>query len=396
MATILLTWELGAGTGHCVNLLPVAQHLSKQGHEVYLALRDLSLAHAVFGDLNVKILQAPYKPNKPDKPIPEAINYAHILHNIGFEKKEELSTLAQAWRNLYDCVKPDLIVFEHSPTALLASQGFNSKKVLLGTGFFTPPDTYPLPILRPWMNVDLKHLQQDEDRVLDNANHLLKGWRRPPLDRLGQLFAQVDENILLTFSELDHYQQRQEAKYWGHWSITGGGEPDWPAGEGPKVFGYLRPFKTLPYFLKLIRQLQIRAYFYVVGFSADMRRQFEGGNLKLADRRVDMVHIGRECDLAILNGNAGTTTSLLLAGKPSFQLPVHLEQTIFSKRIVDAQVGSGCFVGKPQQFKPRLTSMLQQNCFASAAQNFADRYQRFTQEEVLKNVITRFDELLAM
>jgi UDP:flavonoid glycosyltransferase YjiC (YdhE family) len=37
MATILLTWELGAGLGHLVNLLPLARGLLQRGHRVYAA-----------------------------------------------------------------------------------------------------------------------------------------------------------------------------------------------------------------------------------------------------------------------------------------------------------------------------------------------------------------------
>ena len=66
--------------------------------------------------------------------------FAQILHNCGFGDAAELATMAEAWRKLYDFVRPDLIIFDHAPTALLASAGYPVRRALIGTGFFSPPD----------------------------------------------------------------------------------------------------------------------------------------------------------------------------------------------------------------------------------------------------------------
>ena len=61
MATVLLTWELGGGSGHLVNLLPLAKGLAGKGHRVFAALRDLSQVNRMFAGLEVSYLQAPHK-----------------------------------------------------------------------------------------------------------------------------------------------------------------------------------------------------------------------------------------------------------------------------------------------------------------------------------------------
>src|SRR5439155_4800593 len=94
-----------------------------------------------------------------------------------------------------------------------------------------PPDTSPLPPLV--RGADLGRLAEDEAEVLGRANQLLASWRQPPLGRLGQLFSQVDDNFLTTFKELEQYQTRRGAQYWGPvLGAPGGREPHWPAGEG--------------------------------------------------------------------------------------------------------------------------------------------------------------------
>src|SRR6478672_7698711 len=145
MPTILFTWEQGGGLGHIVPMLPIARGLAARGHRVFMALRDLSRARAVFEEDSIHLLQAPFKVGAPDFPILPSMNFAHLLHNIGFADVRELGAMAEAWGNFYSMVRPDLILFDHSPTALLASRAHGSRKAMLGQGFFSPPDQSPLP-----------------------------------------------------------------------------------------------------------------------------------------------------------------------------------------------------------------------------------------------------------
>ncbi len=278
MATILLTWELGGGMGHLINLLPLARGLRLLGNRVVAALRDLPRAEQVFGGLDLSYFQAPFKIRPGAHAIEPQRCFAHILHNNGFGDSVELKTMAEAWRNLFLSVRPDLIVFDHSPTAMLAAQGLTGKKALIGTGFFCPLDGQPLPDLRPWLPEDKERLRDDENHVLDNANKVLAAWGQPRLERISRLFHEVDEQFLVTLPELDHYQGRKEhqaltpcpspsgrgeqsaqadrlktypasgpaaqggTRYWGVWPNVGGRCPEWPEGQGKWVFAYLKPF----------------------------------------------------------------------------------------------------------------------------------------------------------
>jgi len=394
MATILLTWELGGGLGHLVNLEPLAKGLSQRGHRVFAALRDLSRAKTLFAGMDVSYLQAAIKTRRDANRFDPPRTFPHILNNSGFGSASELRTLTDAWRNLYDYVRPDLIVFDHSPTALLAARGSDTRRALIGTGFFCPLNEYPLPDLRPWLPEDNERLRRSEDAVLENANRVLEGLGQPPLERIAQLYYQVDENFLVTFRELDNYPRRQGAEYWGAWPNVGGKAPAWPEGDGKRVYAYLKSFAGLPRLLALLNELRFPTIIYVDGIAAKVQERFRSPTLRFENERLDLQQVGRECDLAILNGTHGTTVSMLLAGKPMLQLPMYLEQGMNAAAV--GRIGAGLTAApvKPEQIAIRLMTLLHDQRYAEAARRFAANYAEFDPQRQIEKMLERVDGLL--
>ena len=138
MAKVLLTWELGGGSGHFVNLRPFACGLEAAGHKVFAALRDLGKGPDLLGGKAVSFLQSPYKADVPRNVVPLARTFADLLHNVGFGDAAELAVRVDAWRGLIDSVAPDLIVFDHSPTALLGRAGRQGPPRAGGRQFLLP------------------------------------------------------------------------------------------------------------------------------------------------------------------------------------------------------------------------------------------------------------------
>src|ERR1700722_2945490 len=182
MASILITWELGGGWGHLMRLLPVARGLAERGHRVWLALRDLSRASRLFGP-EVRLLQSPVRTRMISDEIRVPTTLAHILHNNTFNDENELIGLCRAWDSVFELEKPDLMVCDHSPTALLAARGKRFPTCMIGTGFICPPDTHPLPNLRFWAPADPAQLLSHENRVLARANAALADRHAQPLVR---------------------------------------------------------------------------------------------------------------------------------------------------------------------------------------------------------------------
>src|SRR6266850_2723462 len=118
MATFLFAWELGEGLGHLAQIAPLAKELTRRGHKVFAALRDLSRATRVFEPQTASFLQAPHRTRySATYCIEPPRTFPHILFNNGFGDVAGLSTMVQAWLYLYQVVQPHVVIFDHSPTA---------------------------------------------------------------------------------------------------------------------------------------------------------------------------------------------------------------------------------------------------------------------------------------
>jgi len=394
MARVLLTWELGGGLGHLVNLKPFAQRLSERGHHVYAALKDVTRADRVLADAKVSFLQAPILTRRLPDHVQRPHTFSQILHHSGFGQRETLGKLTEAWKHIYDYVRPDLIVFDHSPTALLASRAFEVARSLIGTGFFAPTPVYPLPNLRCHLPVDPAILQQYEDRVLDHANALLDQWDRPPLKQISDLYHRVDKNFLATFRELDHYPGRRDGRYVGAWPLGVGEPPRWPSGSGPRIYAYLKPFPALPHLLQTLAELQHPTLIYVDGVQADVLDSHASKNIRFQQQPLELQRVGEQCDLAILNGNHGTTVAMLLAGKPTLQIPLHLEQAVFVGAVERLGAGLRADNDDAETIRCGLREMLGSERFSQGAASFAARYADFDVADQIEAMIGEVEMLL--
>jgi hypothetical protein len=397
MGTILMTWELGAGAGHCVNLQPIAEALLARGHRVCVAARDVVTARSVFTGLAIELFQAPFLIGVGPAPVARPGTFADILHNTGFGDDCSLAGLVAAWSSLFSAVDPAVTLFEHSPSALLTSRWFPTRRVIVGTGFFSPPNISPLPDLRDNPR-ERPPAAEIEPNVLGRINAELERRRRPALNSVAELYASVDENFFLTFAELDHYTQRPRARYFGMWSPIGGIRPEWPASDGSRIFAYSKPSWgrwNVHSLISTLRELRLPTLAYVPGVDPRMLESAQTPLARFFTERLDADYVAHTCQVAFHHGNAGTATHFLLAGVPQVMAPLALEQEVFSRRIAELGAGAMADPARPEQILMRLIRVASSPGKRQAAADFAARYAAHDPRQSLGEIVERIHQLAA-
>jgi UDP:flavonoid glycosyltransferase YjiC (YdhE family) len=395
VARILFTWELGGGMGHVAPYLSLANGLREKGHEVAFILRDLRLAETSLGQYDFPYFQAPVILRKAENEIPTPYTFAQILHNVGYGNIQLLTGLAKGWRQIFETYRPDLIIYDHSPTALLASRDMACKKVITGNGFFIPPDITPLPLLRTNPVPDMAAVVADEARILANINQVLHRFGAKPVDRITQLYH-ADDKILMSFRELDHYQARQQEDvvYWGTSPSGLGSVPIWPVSQGKRIYAYLKPFKALEPLLHYLQQLQASVIIYAPDLNEAIKQRYSSPTLYFSRSPLDLEQVASSCDIAITHSTHATVATFLLAGKPLLLLPIYLEQAILAYNIERMGAGLKAAPYRPQEIIIKLQLLLDDPRFTHAAGYFAKQYADFDAGNMGQRLINRIDSLL--
>ena len=395
MAKVLIAWELGANYGHLFRLLPLAIALRERGHEPVFVLRNLARVEQALGPHGFDALQAPVWLANPVG-LPSTLGYPDILMRSGYLDADGVTALVRAWRKLFSLIQPDLLVADHSPTALLASIDQDIPRVLFGSGFSSPPRVSPMPSLRWWEKTPVQQLINKEQKVLVVVNQVLHNIGLPPLETLADMLA-VDDDFLSTFPELDHYTRQTDARYYGPpFNADVGVEPCWPLGEGKRIFAYVYPeYEGFERLMQAFRALPCRTLIHAPGISNQQLGQYQSANVAFAKHPVNIVSVREQCDLTITHSGVGTGSAILLAGRPVLLLPRQLEQLSTALRI--AKLGAGLLVrspGKHPDYKKLLQKLLTDPAYTAAARAFADKYSEFDQLAVIAEIADRCNALI--
>jgi UDP:flavonoid glycosyltransferase YjiC (YdhE family) len=392
MARILMTWELGMGLGHLNKLVALADPLKSAKHDIVFAVRDPGYAAPILDRAGMRFYQCPINPQT----LPPSVKFCslpQILLGLGYTTVTSLKGRLDAWRAFYDLLKPDVLVCDASPTALLASRGLNMHTLSVGTGFFIPPDISPLPNLRPWLKIETAILAEQESQLLENINAALGQYTdAQPLRNVSQAFA-ADKQVLMTVKDLDIYASLRNTTnqtYWGPVPAPEGIKPEWPSTKGKRVFVYLRRFGTLPALLETLKDSHQPTLLYISDLPADVRRNYACESLRFAAQPLDMETVAQQCDLAIVHGGHGASAAMLLAGKPLLLLPVHLEMLLNAQAVTRLGAGLTAPQLKAGGMQDKFQQLLDKPEFSAAAQAFARRYARLA----IKSIPKRFGQLV--
>jgi len=395
MARILFAWELGGAFGHAMACASLAGTLALRGHRIALAMRE-PVALDVAPDASAyERFQAPRAANEglvSERPV----SIPEILLGCGYAQHAELGSLVRAWLAIFEQAKPDLVVADYAPTALLAARVAGLRRVTYANGFFTPPPLAPIPPYRFDEPVEAARLNAAEEAALASANAALTACGGERLARLVDLFA-ADEQFLCTFPELDHYQDRPATGYWGpRYRFDRGAALEWPKGTGKRVFVYVHTtMPQLDALLAALAQSPHRVIAFIPGLDAQRRAGLASRTRLVAERPARLDALMRECDLLVSHGSE-IATGALLSGVPQLCFPAQYEQYLTSRRL--EQVGSGGWIGSKapaETVRAALATMLAEPRYAAAAAAFARRYAVFSPAEQRRRIAARIDDILS-
>jgi hypothetical protein len=401
MSTILIAWELGSGLGHVGPLRAIGGELTRRGHTVAIAAPNTELCRQAFAGTGVETLTAPVLPLS-DKRLKIPSTYSDVLYDCGYSNGQNVTAAAGEWLKLFDVFAPDLLLADHSPTALLAAQMRDFAVATVGTGFVCPPDVTPLPSLR--QAIPAPHWATDvEKTVLDSMNAALAALDGAPLARVTEIFGQARSQYLLTHNALDHYGSwrsldSREAVYWPPIGVMPGRVCQWPTGPailaGPRLFVYLRDNHSLVPLLKGLAYKRYPTICYGPRLDDEIAASFDGSSVCVSKTPVDLKPICNECDVAVLHGGHGTVCEFLQAGAPMLLLPLMLEQEITAFKLTELQVGKQASLGDSGAIGAALEQLLEDRSYQERARSLSNQSLAPDEPATIVRLVDDMHELL--
>jgi len=317
MGTVLFAWELGGGLGHVGPMRVLAEELSSRGHRAIFAVRNVISGRMMLGDIG-PVLQAPVA--EPIRNVGQAFgvgSFGDLLAVHGFNQRQSLARMIETWSDLFELVRPDVIVADFSPTVHVAAYSV-IPVVTVGYGFYLPPDHLPrFPVFRD----DVPPVV-GEGTVLAAVQGVLSQLGRTPPKSLPSLFrAHYVHVYSLPF--LDPYASYR--RFPGFGPIEPMPKPS-PAPAEPSFFAYLSAKdRRVVDIIAALGQIGCRAEIYL--------READPVLLKFAVRRGLLIHeepppfadVLPRVSHVISHGGGGISHAALLAGRPHLLFPTHAE-----------------------------------------------------------------------
>jgi len=231
--------------------------------------------------------------------------------------------------------------------------------------------------------------------VIAAINAVLAAFGVDPISTIGDLFA--GRAMLLTYPELDIYPERGPADYYG---VPRSGEgslaPEWPAGKGPRLFGYLYNYYAgMPALLDAAQAVGAPTLIFCRNAPPEVQARDGKGCVRILSEPMSVSKVMPQCDFVVCHGSHQTTSQALLAGKPLLMVPTQLEQFLITRRVVRYGAGLGIApdVTSPD-FGAALRELAANGRYRARAGDFAARYAAQDPEAALASMVSRCETAL--
>jgi UDP:flavonoid glycosyltransferase YjiC (YdhE family) len=335
---ILFIWELGDGLGHVSRILPLALRLQRSGETCMFAVRNVENSHGLLGGTGMTMLQAPMTQPVTDYDGKAAIGtYGDIMETVGYGRVERLHALLSAWDGIYQTAKPDLIVADYSPTALLAARG-RIPAVAIGDWFTLPPSTLEaFPLLRE------SGPRVGEKKLLEVVQEAQRRRGAPAPSALPGILD-CAAPFIITLPELDCYANLRDRPAAG--PLAPLPEPLTKLDHEFDYFAYLSlGFRPTAKVLEALSKAPNRGTIYLRDASALQRDAWRERGLTIHDAPQNMREMAKQSAVMIHHGGLGTVETVFALGRPQMLVPRHLEQGVNARMAGQLRLAVGMHTG---------------------------------------------------
>jgi len=396
MANIVVAWELGAGLGHLSRLAIIINRLEALGHNLTLVLNDPTNLDVVKLPASLLVLPAPSFKTPPAKKQP-TVSLPCILQTRGFQGPKVLRGMVRSWHGIFQVTKPDLLIFDYAPTALLAARGLSCSKVIIGSGFAELEPGIPCEMMRTDLKEAPRMTTMMEARVVEVTNFICDELDYPKVKYLSDLY-QNDLALITTLPELDQYKRNPEKSL--YLDLDNKSENNaylpWRNLNGKRIFVYLKighngTIETLDALVELKQDVVC----YCAEAPARLIEAYRRKGLQMSSEPLDTMRQLTNADLIISHGGKGLISEGLLSGVPLLLLPTQMEQRMNASKV--KALGAGLSAGakiSPQIIKKMIKRLLDEEEYKLNAQNVAARYEGGQHLSSPDRMIERIVELI--
>ena len=333
MRRYLLAWELGGDLGHARRQAAIARGLRRLGHEVLLALADMTRVDVRALD-GIGWVPAPRVP-LPDASNPVPMSATDILVSMGYADAAALAGAISGWTGLLRAFSPHAVVGDFAPGAMLAARLAGVRRIGVGSGFSAPPAGEPMPAIRPGQIVAQEALRRVDERLMSGVREACAraSPRSPAPQRARELF-EAEAQLVCAWPELDPFGPRAGIEYLGP-QLEGAADPAvcWNGDAAPRVFAYLKPRDAR--FMALLDALAATSGDAVVaapGLDAAQAAALSRERVRVLAHAVDLPSTLAGADLCVAHSGAGAVAAATAAGVPLALLPRNVEQWLIALR----------------------------------------------------------------
>ena len=386
---VLICLELGGNLGHLARVRPIIERLRGAGASVTcLAIRH----HEARAHLPCPVEEAPWLR------APRHCRPSHVGHTgdslaaLGWADPVHLPRAIARWRVAIAERRPDALVVDAAPSAMLAATG-------LGLPILHVNDAFGLPPQRPVLQ-DLavrfgrvaarpKSVSDPTAAVLEQLNRVATGYGGGPFATLGGFLLSAGLTAVNHPAELDFYGERPSIDYAGPFGTLGGSAtPAWPEAEGPRVLVYLRPFDRWDALWRMLAAAGLPTIAAVGRLPGGMAVP-DAAHLKICHEPVDLARLASQCDLAIGHGGIGFTSQLLVSGRPMLLIPTSIEQQAYGHTVAKAGLARVASDRSTAEIAAGLQALLMETSYIDRGREAAQRHSGYDAGAIVDRLTAR-------